>query len=412
MISATADSTDWLFPEDHWGTSFAELDVYDRCIHLVPDSVFMMCRQVVTDRIFNLWSKGRRLIYFINSVKGMATLIEELNARGISNDDIGIAFSNSKNANLLPQKLLSRKNSLRDRIVQESIIPPKIKIFITTSQNKEGISIVDDDIKYMFSEAHNKADLEQMAGRVRRNPENGTGLHGLIVVYDADEHPSRLSYTEKKFDRVLLDHADSILKNHETLIEKANKDYCIKEDIASIHKNHFFLRYDFIGKRFEFYRGREECSIQEYDDHATLHSLMELWDEHLEYELVAGGMISVTGGYELKRTWFPYSKLYQSPGLSTTPQEAAYGELLSYLQENNFLNARLDKDSQDVVKEKICLLIRKYGKKELGFDKEPSTLGPAVKRFGLSLIEVPDHKSTDKILCHTSAPEEFVLDVE
>ena len=156
MISATADSTDWLFPEDHWGTSFAELDVYDRCIHLVPDSVFMMCRQVVTDRIINLWSKGRRLIYFINSVKGMATLIEELNARGISNDDIGIAFSNSKNANLLPQKLLSRKNSLRDRIVQESIIPPKIKIFITTSQNKEGISIVDDDIKYMFSEAHNR----------------------------------------------------------------------------------------------------------------------------------------------------------------------------------------------------------------------------------------------------------------
>lgn len=96
---------------------------------------------------------------------------------------------------------------------------------------------------------------------------------------------------------------------------------------------------------------------------------MELWDEHLEYELVAGGMISVTGGYELKRTWFPYSKLYQSPGLSTTPQEAAYGELLSYLQENNFLNARLDKDSQDVVKEKICLLIRKYGKKNWDLTK-------------------------------------------
>lgn len=227
MISATADSTDWLFPEDHWGTSFAELDVYDRCIHLVPDSVFMMCRQIVTDGIFNLWSKGRRLIYFVNSVKGMATLIEELNARGISNDDIGIAFSNSKNANLLPQKLLSRKNSLRDRIVQESIIPPEIKIFITTSQNKEGISIVDDDIKYMFSEAHNKVDLEQMAGRVRGNSETGTGIHALVVVYDADDHRSQWDFLECELDRKIADQVGEIMEQHKTAFEQAGKIYAL-----------------------------------------------------------------------------------------------------------------------------------------------------------------------------------------
>ena len=57
-----------------------------------------------------------------------------------------------------------------------------------------------------------------------------------------------------------------------------------------------------------------------------------------------------------------------------------------------------------MVKGKICTLIRKYGKKELGFDKEPATLGSAVKRFRMTLDEVADHKSTDKILRHASAP--------
>jgi hypothetical protein len=62
----------------------------------------------------------------------------------------------------------------------------------------------------MFSEAHNKADLEQMAGRVRGNPENGTGIHALVVVYDADDHRSQWDFLECELDRKIADQVGEI----------------------------------------------------------------------------------------------------------------------------------------------------------------------------------------------------------
>ena len=51
MISATADSTDWLFTEDHWGTDYASIVLYDKCIHLVPDVVYLFTRAVIAEKI-------------------------------------------------------------------------------------------------------------------------------------------------------------------------------------------------------------------------------------------------------------------------------------------------------------------------------------------------------------------------
>lgn len=399
-MSGTPDSTDWLFTAEHWGTDCVSIDLYDKCIHLVPNVVYLFTRAAIAEKIHNLWTRNKRLIYFINSVAGMADLISELKLLGIPEEDIGIAFTQSDNADKLPPALVSGRHSIRDHLVSESKLLPSVKIFITTSQNKEGISIEDDDIQYMFAESHNKADLEQMAGRVRGNPENGTGLYRLIVVYDAPPHITMLNYVEQEFDRILVNHAEDIMVEHKKLVEASGKVYSRADDIASIQKNHHYLRYDHIAECFQFYQGRKNCFQQDKKDEANFGALMEQLYDHMYYEEINhGAFISVTGGYELSRLWFPYSRVYHSSGTGTSLLERATNDLLAYLQEKEYLDVKLDITKQEEVIHYVNDLAQKYGQKELGFGRKiPSTLRPMLKYFGLDVIATSKHKQSDQII--------------
>lgn len=407
VMSGTPASTDWLFTAEHWGTEYTSIDLYNQCVHLVPDVVHLFTRAGIAERICHLWMQGKRSIYFVNSVNGMAKLIFELKQLGIPECDIGIAFTESDNADKLPPDLVKGREGIRRRLVSESRLPGEVKVFITTSQNKEGISIVDDDIRYMFSESHNKSAPEQMAGRVRGNPETGTGLYDLVVVYDAEPHPSLLSYVEQEFDRLLLDHVETVMEDHKKLVEAAGKKYSLSADIAAIQKNHYYLRYDPIAESFQFYGGREKCYQQERRDQNTFTSLMEQLYDHMYYEFISPTTeISVTGGYELSRTCFPYSRVYHSPDAGTPPLEKAVSDLLSFLKDNAYLEVKLDIEKQNEVMIYVHSLIQKYGQKELGFGRTlPVTLKPTMARFGLEVESAAAHSSRDKIIHGIPATE-------
>ena len=138
-MSGTPSSTDWLFTAEHWGTEYTNIDLYEECIHLVPDIVYLFSRVVIAEKIHNLWTRGKRLIYFVNSVTGMAELIKEIKRLGIPEEDIGIAFTESDNADKLPVALVNGRESIRNQLISESRLPDAVKIFITSSQNKEGM---------------------------------------------------------------------------------------------------------------------------------------------------------------------------------------------------------------------------------------------------------------------------------
>lgn len=400
VMSGTPEATDWLFTEEHWGTQYSSIDLYDQCVHPVPDMVHLFTRASIAERIFYLWKKNKRSIYFVNSVNGMAKLITDLKQLGIPECDMGIAFSESDNAGKLPIDLVQGREAIRQYLVSESRLPTAVKIFITTSQNKEGISIIDDDIKYMFSESHNKSDLEQMSGRVRGNPETGTGLYDLVVVYDAEPHTSLLSYMEQEFDRILLDHAENVMEQHKELVEASGKEYSPSTDITAIQKNHHYLRYDYIGESFQFYEGREKCYQQEKRDQGTFTSLMDQLYDHMYYEVISSGEeISVTGGYELCRKWFPYSRVYHSSDTGASPLERATKDMIGFLRAKNYLEVEVNVEEQEEIMTYVHSLIYKYGQKELGFGRKlPVTLKPAMSRFGVDVEPVANHSSRDKII--------------
>lgn len=81
--------------------------------------------------------------------------------------------------------------SLKD----EETLPSDIKLFIATTKCKEGINIMDKDIKIMLSENHYYIDLIQMAGRVRN------GLNTLYVIYDARQNYDSFSRFDAEVNR-------------------------------------------------------------------------------------------------------------------------------------------------------------------------------------------------------------------
>ena len=399
LMSGTQEPIDWLFSEDFIGENHTEIDLYDSCIHLAPDIVSMMKSEVVAERIFNLWNHNKRIIYFANSVTSMAGLITKLKAHGIPEQDISIAFSDSSKAYLLPNTLLEEKDAVRQHLITHESLPLSVKIFISTLQNKEGISIIDDDIKYIFSESHNRADLEQMAGRVRGNPVTGTGIRGLVVVYDAADHRSDWNFLECELDRRLEGQIDEVLTLHQTAYEQAGQEYLLEKDIDAIQKKHRYLRYDYIKQSFCHFTGREECEKQILADRAELNSYMELYDEILYYYSDKTGYIcAATGRSELNQKWFPFSTVHHAPNRPTGPKEAATADLLNYLQRNNLLGVEINPEQCASVLREICRLIIIYGKHNLGFKQDnPKSLGPALRRFNMECADT-SHQNRNKII--------------
>ena len=400
MMSGTQEPIDWMFTEEYGLGEYVNIDLYEECVHLVPNKVFMMSADDVAERVYNIWSRGHRLVYFVNSVTSMADLIEKLLDLGIPEADMGIAYTSSDNENRLPPNLVSNRNELRNYIVNENYLPRNIKLFITTTQNKEGINIKDDDIKYMFSESHNKAELEQMAGRVRGNDDSGEGLRNLIVVYDAKEHWSEKSFLECEFDRRLVLYGKEVMQLHKQVYEEHDKEYKEQKDIAAIHKKHRYMRYDYVAERFEFFAAREKAEQQIAADQEELKYFMSIFDEPLGYRSYKDGSYRLCfGRTELQELWFPYSKVFHSPGREMSPQEEATNELLAFLQDHNFLDVAINREQQGRVLAEIHRLIDVYGASTLGFGRTlPVTLKPALGRFNLTLEDTPSHHNTDKII--------------
>ena len=410
LMSGTTEPISWLFDKEYMGECVV-LDIYDQCIHLVPDNVILMSRKIVAQRLYNLWDKGGRAIYFISSVKAMGDLIGQLEALGIPQTDIGVAYTRKENEDVLPQNLVQSKDALRDYLVKEKRIPPEIKLFITTAQNKEGVSIENDDIRYMFSESTNKADLEQMAGRVRGNPETGKGVGTLVVVHDANRFWENGNFVERELDSYLPERADEALRKHEEIFGELGKTYSREKDIRAIHEKHKYLRYDYIGECFQFYKGHAQSESQNISDAMNFASNVELYDQVLCYEQMepdSGDFIAVTGRRELQQKWFPYSKLIYVEGEEKSPMERAAEDFISFLNKKDLFDVYLTTKQTAQVLTEIHRLIRIYGKGPLNFKQLPKSLKPALGRFGLDLERKNNHSESSKIVLRNMADSDGV----
>ena len=130
--------------------------------------------------MYDAMENGSRMVYFANTVDGILRVLDEVKSYGLSEESIGVSFSNPQKRSKFSKEMLQKMEIIDKSLRENERIPDDIRLFITTSKNKEGINILNTDIGYVVSEAIDKSSLVQMAGRIRH------GLFRLIVLYDAE----------------------------------------------------------------------------------------------------------------------------------------------------------------------------------------------------------------------------------
>ena len=71
---------------------------------------------------------------------------------------------------------------VEESIAKDNLIPDDIHLWLTTSRNKEGINILNEDIEHLYVESHIQSDIIQMAGRIR------CGVKHMYIIVDSQDH--------------------------------------------------------------------------------------------------------------------------------------------------------------------------------------------------------------------------------
>ena len=228
----------------------------------------------------------------------MGALPKSLIKLGVDENNIGIAYSDTADREF-PKSLLEKKEILRRTLVEEERIPEEIKIFLTTSQNKEGVNINDKDIKLMFAESCEKSSLIQMAGRVRN------GLEVFVVLYDAKHHAQPITKTEMLIDIYSEDGMNELWEDKWWRDDVCDNDTQMIQIIEEKFPN---LRFSYFRNCFKYYTGREQGINQAISDFKYLQKCVSNWDYYLGYDSTAEESI-YQGKLDFSR-WFPYSNLF------------------------------------------------------------------------------------------------------
>ncbi len=177
------------------------LYLIDKCINIQPENVGFVEMKHTVCLIKRVIQDGKRCIYFANSISRIFDLYfdEELQQDRYK---MVVSFSDEEKREALKNKdeqAWSDMNDAEKEISKEYKIPERFSVFITTSRYREGVNI-EDPIDVMIAEAHSKAEVIQMAGRVRaKDNEEDLRVKDLYLVTDAQPH--RIDYVEEELNQ-------------------------------------------------------------------------------------------------------------------------------------------------------------------------------------------------------------------
>lgn len=253
--------------------SLVTLDKRDECISVSPANVSFIENEKVYELLRNKLSKGKKGIYFKNHTPNLQTILKEIK---VDASEVALSFSNEekrKGLEMSNQQSYNLMIKTEKMLREECMLPEDIKLFVSTSRNKEGINIKNKDFSYMIVEAHNQSDVVQMAGRVRY------GIDELFIVVDAKQFElsswkleaaftaAEIAYKQEHncyggaandyFVKLCAENGVELYQNRKTLTT-AYSDEEIKKYIEYIETTFNFVRYNFFRNRFEFFDLRKK----------------------------------------------------------------------------------------------------------------------------------------------------------
>lgn len=441
-MTGTPRPVDWLFTllkeqlEDDNDANF--LDIYQECRHIEPRHVILERRLSASFDIVQELKKGKRILYFARTIKGIKELYErltkdkELKKIGISSHNIGIAYADSR-ANQKREKegmqdserkaptslgndegedyteeskwfsaeTLKLKDEIRASIEENGIIPGEIKILLTTSTFKEGVDICNEDIKVVFAESMIPAELVQMAGRLRK------GIDELRVLYSLQDSKGfdNIDY-ERYIDECCLNEVNNTYQEYyikqikeydvnsygeKRLSPPANAIYSYgesKEDleklIALIHHKFPNIRYDYFSDKFVLYKGKIEGNNYLIDAFERVSRYQRRWWIDVPVDPDDGEWFFVSGRTYFQ-SFFPYSKI------ELWDRRNATLKVQRLLMEENCLDVDISAAKRDEIIQKIrdSIDIEILEKAQKDPERPPKQPKKYMEMFGIVLEETP-----------------------
>ena len=402
FMSGTIEPLNWMIDAPY--TPFIhDLNYFDDCVHLEPNAVIVINKDKLRKYIYNLWLKGERMLYFANFKSSIAELTTELIKMGIPNSEFGFSF-NYKDSDdnekvqfpqIIADTLEQRIDDMNTALTTEERVPSNIKILFSTSKNKEGINILDDDIKTIFAETHNKSELIQIAGRVRGNDETGEGIDTLVIIADAKQHTSNYP---NNFIYMLNKHiAEGLTAVFKECIAERKYDISVPNDLIKKlpqyedKKTYKYIRYDYIGENYAPYTGRIEGERQHFQN---IMEFKDIVNDSVLRKDSAGNYIVLTGQEIMEEEWFRWSKVYILSEIDKIKKgkvkDIAREQLIAFLRESNYMGEKphITKIDKDIIKAEIERLADLYGYKALGLKEGFDKIGFALRKFDLQIKEV------------------------
>lgn len=385
FMTGTPEPIESFFSEKLQNSSeYNYLNVYDRCKHVDPEVVTLYPYSDIENELLSHLREDQRIIYFANSITRMESLVSKLCQMGIDENCIGVAYAD-KNKRQFPKSILTQKDFIRESLIKDEMLPQEIQIFISTSQNKEGININNDDIKIMVSESCDRASLIQMAGRIRK------GLEFLVVLYDAPQHPQTITDLDIEVDHWCLKNVREFWKYYEFTSENT-------EEISLIEKKFPAIRYNYLQQRFDFYPGREYGFEQVRKDQRYLRNCVTTWNntpEDCNFNYIAG-----QGEQDLKK-WFPYSEveLYLRKTLSGQ-MDILKEKICKFVERSEYFQKEITKTEKEAFVDCLNKILEEVGAdyKELGIKVPIKQLNPFLKNFGYTISSTSHRKESHFII--------------
>ncbi len=250
-----------------------EHNLLDICRNIMPKTIAFTDKKNTNYIIQNIIKSKNKLVYFSNHI---LTPEKIRKSYFVGNTKFAVSFSDPTKRKKLDEDDIQIMKDTEDSLKTTGFLPEDIRLFFTTSRNKEGINIENEDIKYMIIETHNQTDIVQMAGRVRK------GLDYVFIVNDSNgykdnEYEKIAQFTEghiANFDKNYIGAANDFYYK----LCKENKVvnlYCNSTSVVTIHTlkgktakslNSFinyihstfpYVRYSYINNAFMFYKLKE-----------------------------------------------------------------------------------------------------------------------------------------------------------
>lgn len=369
LMSATLEPIQWMLDESGW--KIHNLNKFDECIHLEPKKVCYYPKVSTVSKLLYHWKRGERIVYFANSVSRIEDLVKRMKEQGVPESDMGISYSTSNGKERdFSDSMKEQMEVILESLKTEELLPPEVKIFFTTTKNKEGININNEDLKIMFSESHQKSELIQMAGRIRN------GLDELWVCYDASEHRQLVNGYENLLDKNCLPAIRESVKEYVAECEK----YGIEPNMKRVMESNMKfpnIRYDVLTNDYYYFRSRAEGYRQQKRDQHNLKQYIESLNEPVFH---VGNGCYVTG-YDMLKDWFPYSEcvVYET---KVGSQQYIQEKVDHYLKQQGFLAVILDREQRAALVKDLNKLLSQFDRGDVWVNLPFDSPGPMLKKFG------------------------------